>query len=188
MLRKYYSRANPKRNDPDDEAGGSRKPGGYPEVEQVFFILGGPSANLTTRQRKRERREVFSVQVATPAYLDWSEEPISFSRDDHPGYIPNPGHYPLVVDPVIGNTRFSKVLMDGGSSINIMFAPTLELMGISVKDLEPSRSSFHGIAPGKRVLPLGRSISPSALAPRLTIARKSSPSRSWDSKGRTTPS
>lgn len=122
----------------------------------MYFILGGPSANLTSRQRKRERREVFTIQKATPVHLDWLEETISFSRNDHPDYIPNPGHYPLVVDPIIGNTRFSKVLMDGGSSINIMFAPTLELMGISVKGLEPSRSSFHGVTPGKRILPLGK--------------------------------
>jgi hypothetical protein len=29
-------------------------------------------------------------------------------------------------------------------------------MGISTKDLAPSKSSFHGVAPGKRVLPLGK--------------------------------
>jgi hypothetical protein len=28
--------------------------------------------------------------------------------------------HPLVVDPVIGNVWFSKVLMDGGSSLNIL--------------------------------------------------------------------
>jgi hypothetical protein len=67
--------------------------------------------------------------MATPSYLDWSEDTISFSREDHPDYIPNPGQYPLVLDPIIGNTWFSKVLMDGGSSLNIMYAHTLELMG-----------------------------------------------------------
>jgi hypothetical protein len=36
-------------------------------------------------------------------FLDWSEEAITFDRDDHPDHIPNPGHYPLIVDPVIGN-------------------------------------------------------------------------------------
>jgi len=28
--------------------------------------------NMTSWQRKRERREVFSVTMATPSYLDWS--------------------------------------------------------------------------------------------------------------------
>ena len=80
---------------------------------------------------------------------------ISFSRKDHPDYIPNPGLYPLVVDPIIGNTRFSKVLKDGGSSLNILYAHTLELMGIGLDKLRPSVSPFHGVTLGKRVQPLG---------------------------------
>jgi hypothetical protein len=31
----------------------------------------------------------------------------------------------LVIDPVIGNERFSEVLMDGSSSLNILYAHTL---------------------------------------------------------------
>ena len=99
-------------------------------MENAFFIFGGPTTNMTSRQRKRERREVFSVTKATPSYLDLSEDTISFSRDDHPDYIPHPGRYPLVVDPIIGNTRFSKVLMDGGSSLNIMYPTSWSSWGL----------------------------------------------------------
>jgi len=60
------------------------------------------------------------------------------------------------VDPIIGHTRFSKVLMDGGSSLNILYAHTLELMGIGLDKLCPSVSPFHGVAPGRRVQPLGQ--------------------------------
>jgi hypothetical protein len=63
--------------------------------------------------------------------LDWLDKVITFDQDDHPYYIANPRKYPLVVDPIIGNTRLTKVLMDGGSSLNIIYAETLELMGIS---------------------------------------------------------
>jgi hypothetical protein len=63
---------------------------------------------------------------------------------------------PLVVDPVIGNARFSKVLMDEGSSLNILYAHTLHLLGIGLDHLRPSTTPFHGIAPGKRVRPLGQ--------------------------------
>ena len=68
--------------------------------------------------------------MATPQYLNWSREAITFDRDDHPDYVPNPGQYPLVVDPIIGNTRLTKVLMDRGSSLNILYANTLELLGL----------------------------------------------------------
>jgi len=155
MTRKYFSRAPSKDGEAKEDEGG-KDGGGFPEVEHVFLIFGGPTTNLSPKQRKRERREVFSVQKATPTYLDWSEDTISFGREDHPHHIPNPGRYPLVVDPIIGNTRFSKVLMDGGSSLNIMYAPTLELMGIGLDQLRPSTSPFHGVAPGKRVHPLGQ--------------------------------
>jgi hypothetical protein len=75
------------------------------------------------------------VEVATPAYLKWSEEVITFDHDDHPDYILASGCYLLVVDPVIGNTRLTKVLMDGGSGLNILYAETLDLMGISRSQL-----------------------------------------------------
>jgi hypothetical protein len=45
--------------------------------------------------------------------------------------------------------------MDGGSSINILYAHTLQLMGIGLDQLRPSTMSFHGVAPGKRIQPLG---------------------------------
>jgi hypothetical protein len=87
----------------------------------------------------------------SPSFLDWSGDAITFSREDHPNRIPNPGQYPLVVDPVIGNARFSKVPMDGGSSFNILYVHTLRLMGIGLDQLRPSTTPFHGVAPDKRV-------------------------------------
>jgi hypothetical protein len=38
----------------------------------------------------------------------------------------------LVVDPIIGNARFSKVLMDDDSNLNILYAHSLRLMGIGL--------------------------------------------------------
>jgi hypothetical protein len=80
------------------------------------MIFSGLSAQLTMHQRKRKRREVYAAEPATPYFLDWSEEAIMFDHDDHLDHIPNPGHYPLIVDPVIGNTRLTKVLMDGAAA------------------------------------------------------------------------
>jgi hypothetical protein len=57
----------------------------------------------------------------------------------------------LVIDPVIGNSRFSKVLMNRGSSLNILYTHTLQLMGIRLDQLWPRTMSFHGVALGKRI-------------------------------------
>jgi hypothetical protein len=96
------------------------------------------------------------VKVAAPVYLDWSDKPITFDRGDHPDCVPSPGRYPLVVDPVIGNARLTKVLMDGGSSLNIIYAETLRLLRIDLSTIRAGAAPFHGIIPGKRVLPLGQ--------------------------------
>jgi hypothetical protein len=94
--------------------------------------------------------------VAAPVYLDWSNKPITFDQGDHPDCVSSPGKYPLVVDPVIGNARLTKVLMDGGSSLNIIYAETLGLLGIDLSMVRAGAAPFHGIIPGKRVLPLGQ--------------------------------
>jgi hypothetical protein len=131
MLKKYYSCAAAK----DGEAkkdGGDGDAGGFPAVENIFLIFGGPTVDMSNSQRKRERHEVLAAEKAPPSFFDWSEDAITFSREDHPNRIPNLGQYPLVIDPVIGNARFSKVLIDGGSSLNILYAHTLRMLGIGL--------------------------------------------------------
>jgi hypothetical protein len=155
MLKKYYSRAAAK----DSEAkkdGGDGDGGGFPVVENIFLIFGGPTVDMSNSQRKRERHEFLAAEKARPSFLDWSGDAITSNREDHPNRIPNPGQYPLVVDPVIDNAWFPKVLMDGGSSLNILYAHTLRLMGIELDQLQPTTTSFRGVAPGKRVQPLGQ--------------------------------
>ena len=65
-----------------------------------------------------------------PSFLRWSESAITFYRTDHPKSIPQPERYPLVVDPIISTKWLTKVLMDGGSGLNIMYAKTLDAIGI----------------------------------------------------------
>jgi hypothetical protein len=154
MLKKYYSCAAAKDGEAKD--GGDGDAGGFPVVENVFLIFGGPTVDMSNSQRKRERHEILAAEKAPPSFLDWSEDAITFSREDHPNRIPNPGQYPLVVNPVICNARFSKVLMDGGSSLNILYMHTLRLMGIGLDQLRPSTTTFHGVMAGKRVQPLGQ--------------------------------
>ena len=59
-----------------------------------------------------------------------------------------------MVDPIIGTKRLTKVLMDGGSGLNIMYAETLDAMGIDRVRIRPTRAPFHDIVPGKQVVPL----------------------------------
>jgi len=81
--------------------------------------------------------------------------PIIFDQNDHPASIPRPGSYPLIVDPVVSNMRLSKVLMDGGSILNILYVDTLEAMGIPRGCLRESLFPFYGILPGMKAYPVG---------------------------------
>jgi hypothetical protein len=159
MLQRYFHKAGPPAGDgkgQDNNKKGGDKEEEFPEVHGCFMIYGGQVANASARHRKQERREVCSVKVAAPIYLDWSNKPITFDQGDHPDCVPSPGRYPLVVDPVIGNARLTKVLMDGGSSLNIIYAETLGLLEIDLSTIQAGAAPFHGIVPGKRVLSLGQ--------------------------------
>ena len=45
----------------------------------------------------------------------------------------------------------SKVFMDGGSGINIIFTDTLRKMNRPVENLPRSSNTFHGTVPGKAI-------------------------------------
>jgi len=66
--------------------------------------------------------------------LRWSETLITFDRRDHWVHLPRPGAYPVVVSQV----RQAKVLIDGGTALDIIFASTLESMGYDMTSLVPS--------------------------------------------------
>jgi hypothetical protein len=61
----------------------------------------------------------------------------------------------LVLEAQIGGFTSKKVFMDGGSSLNLIYADTLCKIKIPMDKLLPMETSFHGIVPGKLTYPLG---------------------------------
>lgn len=91
------------------------------------IIISGPKAFFcSNRKHKLQRWEMHFVSVTPVQYLRWSEMPITFSREDHWVRIPDPGSYQLVVCPTIDRVLIFKVLIDGGSGLNIIFTETLK--------------------------------------------------------------
>jgi hypothetical protein len=102
-----------------------------------------------------------SIEPAAPRPLRWSEVPISFSREDQWTSFSEPGKFPLVLDPAMAEVRLTKVLIDGGSGLNLIFASILRKMGLDFTDmLAPSKSLFYGIVPGNAAHPLGTMVLP----------------------------
>jgi hypothetical protein len=113
---------------------------------------------------------------------------ITFDHCDHWVRLPRSGAYPLVVSPVVSQVRLAKVLVDGGSALNIIFSSTLESMGYDMTSLVPSDQAFYGIIPGAGSTSVGRVTLPVTFGTRETIAPSMSTSRSPSSRPPTTQS
>ncbi|KAK1628555.1 hypothetical protein QYE76_002870 [Lolium multiflorum] len=132
--------------------------GRYLAEDATYIIFTSEPEDKTSQQRRS--LEVNAVMPPVPQYLHWSEQAITFDRRDTPAVLPKPGSYAMVLDPTIGTTRrsvrFSRVLMDGGSSINILYRDTARKLGIQEAELRPTPTVFHGIVPGHCCQPIGR--------------------------------
>jgi hypothetical protein len=97
-----------------------------------------------------------SIEPAVPTPLRWSEVPITFSRVDQWTSFSEPGRFPLVLKPVVAGFKLNKVLIDGGSGLNVLSAKTLKKMGLDITHmLTKSTSPFYGIVPDNVTIPLG---------------------------------
>ncbi|KAI4981346.1 hypothetical protein ZWY2020_021831 [Hordeum vulgare] len=130
----------------------------YPHQEGAFVFF--TSAGDNKHSLPQRRREVNDTVPPVPQYMHWFHRPITWSRVDHPAVMPNPGSYALVLDPTFASKRltcrFSRVLVDGGSNINILYLDTLCKLGLKEKDVLPTNTVFHGIVPGQSCSPIGK--------------------------------
>jgi hypothetical protein len=104
--------------------------------------------------------EVNAVMQVRPQYMHWSETSITWGSEDHPPLMPRPGGYTLVLNPIVFSEThtywFSRVLIDGGISINLLYRTSMEKLGIPAIRLKPTKLTFHGIMPGHSCTPMGR--------------------------------
>jgi hypothetical protein len=128
--------------------------GDFQEPNKMMNVLFG---GLPSRRvQEATRREVMSIELAVPTPLRWSEVPITFSRVDQWTSFSKPGWFPLVLKPVVAGSKLNKVLIDGGSGLNVLFTKTLKKMKLDITHmLTKSTSPFYGIVPGNAAIPLG---------------------------------
>ncbi|XP_020182069.1 uncharacterized protein [Aegilops tauschii subsp. strangulata] len=78
--------------------------------------------------------------------------PITFDHNDQPKLAQNRCPAALVLNPIVGSCRLQKVLMDGGSNLNLIYADTLDKMCAA----EQSCTTFKGIVPGREACCSGK--------------------------------
>ena len=54
----------------------------------------------------------------------------------------------MVLDPIIDGYHLTRVLMDGGSSLNLIYQDTVRKMGIDPSRISQSNTIFKGAIPG----------------------------------------
>jgi hypothetical protein len=63
--------------------------------------------------------------------------------------------------PVVAGSRLNKVLIDGGSGLNVLFTKTLKKMKLDISDmLTKNASPFYGMVPANAAIPLGSVVLP----------------------------
>jgi hypothetical protein len=126
--------------------------GDFQEPDKTVNVLFGGLPNR--RAQKATRPEVMSIEAVVPTPLRWSEVPITFSRADQWTSFSEPGRFPLVLKPVVAGSKLNKVLIDGGSGLNVLFTKTLKKMKLDITHMiTKSMSPFYGIIPGNAAIP-----------------------------------
>jgi hypothetical protein len=152
----------PEPRHPHDKKGKKKADEGnsdFQEPDKTVNVLFGGLPNR--RAQKATRREVMSIEPAVPTPLQWSEVPITFSRADQWTSFSKPERFPLVLKPVVTGSKLNKVLIDGGSGLNVLFTKTLKKMKLDITHmLTKSTSPFYGIVPGNAAIPLGSVVLP----------------------------
>ena len=108
------------------------------------MIYGGDSS-FNKRNQKLVWREILKMEPAVQKPLRHSETPITFSREDQWTSFSELGKFPLVLDPVVAGSILTRVLIDGGSGLNLIF----------MSKLKPSKAPFYGIVSGNTPFPVG---------------------------------
>jgi hypothetical protein len=123
--------------------------GEYQEEAAVICIHGRVASLPSLSAIKCFSREILATEPGTDHRepLWWLRVPVTFDTADHPDRHAGVGALPLVVSSVIRNMRVTKMLVDGGASLNIIFVKLMETLQISKKELTPT-GAFRGAIPG----------------------------------------
>ncbi|XP_024035540.1 uncharacterized protein LOC127899300 [Citrus sinensis] len=129
------------------------------EQPTIHVIAGGPTlAGDSNRARKNYGRYAMTgkeVLLNLPAAKKAKvrQVPIMWTEDDEEGIL-YPHEDALVIKAIVASTELRRILVDTGSSVDILFKSALDDMGISDLKLERTNTSLKGFGRG-RLTPLG---------------------------------
>ena len=99
-------------------------------------FAGGGESNSVRKAHLRSIRSREVMEVQAVSKLPRLDTAITFSNSDLEG-CQHPHDDPLVIRAVVANKIIHRVLVDNGSSVDIIFASAFDKMGIGKEKLEP---------------------------------------------------
>ncbi|XP_059629950.1 uncharacterized protein LOC132272898 [Cornus florida] len=160
-LRKFTTRNGKGGSNPAWEGRDDRPPQHQPMGEIKVISGGFAGGGETSSARKAHARRIRNFSkvnevgmTSPPTKLPRVEESvITFSEEDDKG-IHQPHDDPLVVSMVVANFTVRRILIDNGSSADILFLRAYEKLKIGREKLRPMKSPLVGFS-GDKVYPLG---------------------------------
>ncbi|VFQ59518.1 unnamed protein product [Cuscuta campestris] len=112
--------------------------------EHLQVIYGGPEGGDSASQRKKWGRELYVGTVAlNPRSKQARREPITFTDRDLPA-TGEDHNDPLVITMDMGGVDVSRVLVDIGSSVNVLYLDAFEKLKLCRTRLEPLKTPLSG--------------------------------------------
>ncbi|VFQ76619.1 unnamed protein product [Cuscuta campestris] len=112
--------------------------------EHLQVIYGGPEGGDSASQRKKWGRELYVGAVAlNPRSKQARREPITFTDRDLPA-TGEDHNDPLVITMDMGGVDVSRVLVDTGSSVNVLYLDAFEKLKLCRTRLEPLKTPLSG--------------------------------------------
>ena len=116
-------------------------------------FAGGGESSSARKAHLRNFRQWETLEVQAVSKLPRLDTTITFSDADLEG-CQHPHDDSLVIRAVVANETVHRVLIDNGSSADIIFASEFDKMGIGREKLEPVNAHLRGFS-RERILPLG---------------------------------
>ena len=116
-------------------------------------FAGGGESSSTRKAHLRSIRSGEVMEVQAVSKLPQFDTAITFS-DSYLEGCQHPHDDPLVIRAVVANKTNHRVLIDNGSSTDIIFEAAFDKMGIGWEMIEPISTHLRGFS-GEKVLPLG---------------------------------
>ncbi|GER33659.1 retrotransposon protein [Striga asiatica] len=118
----------------------------------IHMIAGGPTDGDSHRERKRTYRGEKVVDEVAEVQLQASSATLRFGAEDVQGLVVP--RNALVITAEVASYDVQRVLIDTGSSADIIFLKCLQQMKLDVK-IEPVHTALYGFS-GSQVHPIGK--------------------------------